>query len=64
MVHAFDDRGAAGVGGSIELARALNREAVQTEYHIYSRGGHGFGILDRGVPASSWAERLAEWLKT
>lgn len=64
MVHAFDDRGAAGVGGSIELARALNREAVQTEYHIYSRGGHGFGILDRGVPANSWPERLAEWLKT
>lgn len=33
------------------------------ELHVYERGGHGFGMLQRGLPANSWPERLADWLR-
>lgn len=63
VVHAWNDRGRAGVDGSIELVRALSKSNVNTEFHVWSQGGHGFGILDRGLPINSWADRMAEWLQ-
>jgi len=32
------------------------------ELHIYSKGGHGFGMNTQGLPPDSWIERFAEWL--
>lgn len=63
IVHAWNDRGAAGVDGSIALAKELSKRQVTAEIHLYSQGGHGFGMLDRGLPVSHWADRLAEWLE-
>lgn len=40
--------------------KALGRSA---ELHIYSQGGHGFGLLKRGLPVDSWVERFGEWLQ-
>ena len=33
------------------------------ELHIYSKGGHGFGMNHKGLPSDSWIERFTEWLK-
>jgi len=33
------------------------------ELHIYSRGGHGFGMNKHYLPSDSWIERFAEWLR-
>ncbi len=33
------------------------------ELHIYSQGGHGFGMTKRGLPVDSWVDRFGEWLK-
>lgn len=63
IAHAFNDRGAAGVNGSIALTTELSKNNVSTELHIYSQGGHGFGNLDRGLPISHWADRMADWLE-
>ena len=39
--------------------KAAGRNA---ELHIYSQGGHGFGMTKRGVPVDGWVERFGEWL--
>ena len=34
------------------------------ELHIYSKGGHGFGMNTQNLPSDAWIERFGEWLKT
>jgi len=38
------------------------RRDQPAEIHIYTQGGHGFGIRDRPLPVSSWPQRLLEWM--
>jgi acetyl esterase/lipase len=33
------------------------------ELHIYSKGGHGFGMNKQGLPSDGWIDRFAEWLQ-
>lgn len=35
----------------------------KAELHMYSKGGHGFGILKKGLPVDTWIDRFYEWLK-
>ena len=48
---------------------ALNQLAVcQTcfnfaELHMYSQGGHGFGMRDTDLPVGDWVPRFTEWMK-
>lgn len=39
--------------------RAAGRSA---ELHVYSRGGHGFGMLGQGLPSDRWIEAFHAWL--
>lgn len=32
------------------------------ELHIFTRGGHGFGVGKRGLPVDRWIDLLADWL--
>ena len=32
------------------------------ELHIYTKGGHGFGMNEQGLPSDSWKDRFADWL--
>ncbi len=34
----------------------------QAELHIYSKGGHGFGMRKQGLPVDKWIERFGDWL--
>jgi len=34
------------------------------EFHVYSKGGHGFGMRKRGLPIDNWIEQFGEWLDT
>lgn len=39
------------------------REAgVPAELHIYSRGGHGFGLRDSKLPVGTWTARVQDWM--
>jgi len=49
---------------SVGFYEALHEAGVRAELHVYSRGGHGFGIRARGLPASNWKDRWVEWLRT
>jgi acetyl esterase/lipase len=33
------------------------------EVHIYSKGGHGFGMRKQNLPSDQWIERFGEWLR-
>jgi acetyl esterase/lipase len=33
------------------------------ELHIYSKGGHGFGMRKMNLPVESWIDRYGDWLK-
>jgi acetyl esterase/lipase len=33
------------------------------ELHIYSKGGHGFGMMKQGLPSDTWIERFGDWLQ-
>jgi len=41
--------------------KAANKDA---ELHIYSKGGHGFGMQKKGLPVDSWIDRFYDWMKT
>jgi acetyl esterase/lipase len=40
--------------------KAAGRSA---ELHIYSQGGHGFGMIKHSLPVDGWVERFGEWLQ-
>jgi acetyl esterase/lipase len=32
------------------------------ELHLYSKGGHGFGMKKRNLPSDQWIDRFGDWL--
>jgi hypothetical protein len=32
--------------------------------HVYSSGGHGFGMLPGNKPVAAWPKRVEEWMKS
>lgn len=41
----------------------LKKANVPAELHLYSKGGHGYGIRPSDKPISTWHHRLGDWLK-
>lgn len=35
---------------------------IPCEIHLYSKGGHGFGMRQTGNPINDWPQRCAEWM--
>ena len=42
---------------------ALKKAKVPAELHIYEKGPHGVGLAQKLPAASSWPDRLADWMK-
>jgi acetyl esterase/lipase len=61
FVHAFDDNVPA--LNSLLLTAELKKAEVPAELHLYSAGGHGFGMRDNGDPCNAWPKRCEEWLR-
>jgi acetyl esterase/lipase len=62
LVHCSDDRGSAEQSALMYLA--LKRAGVPAELHIYSTGGHGFGLRPNKGPVSDWPRRCEDWLRS
>jgi len=62
LVHASND--AIGPENSIALYLALKKAGVPAELHVYTTGGHGFGLRPSEHPCSHWPERCEEWLRS
>ena len=61
MAHAFDDF--VPIENCLVLMAELKKNKVPSELHIYSEGGHGYGLRDTIQPVTSWNDRLADWMK-
>ena len=46
----------------LELYTAWTRAGRPAELHLYTRGGHGFGMKRQDLPIDSWIDRFYEWL--
>jgi acetyl esterase/lipase len=42
---------------------ALKEAGVPTELHIYSKGGHGYGLRPSENPVSTWPDRCTDWMR-
>lgn len=47
---------------SVAMYQAWTKAKKSAELHLYSRGGHGFGMGKQGLPSDRWVERFADWL--
>src|SRR3546814_2906985 len=64
LCHAEDDA-TVPVGNTIELRAAVRARGIATETHLFTEGGHGFGL--RGVvgkPARVWPDPFLTWSRT
>jgi acetyl esterase/lipase len=62
LACAYNDRRDIGEGLA-EVYLRFKRAGVPTELHIYSSGGHGFGLRTTNTkPVGKWMERFEEWL--
>ncbi|HYK88808.1 MAG TPA: alpha/beta hydrolase [Acidobacteriota bacterium] len=62
LFHTNEDRGVP-AENSVLFYLALRRAGVPAEMHIYERGDHGVGLAPNDPVLSTWAVRLADWLK-
>lgn len=62
LVHADDDR-LSPASHSVPFYLALKQAKVSAELHVYSGGGHGFGIRKSGKTSENWPQSLAAWLR-
>ncbi|MFO1483239.1 MAG: alpha/beta hydrolase [Verrucomicrobiaceae bacterium] len=60
LVHANDDKITA--AGSALLYLEYKKLNIPCDLHIYSKGGHGFGMKKSGGPVNDWPARVAEWM--
>jgi acetyl esterase/lipase len=61
IVHAADDASVS-VDLSLRMFSALKAANVPAEMHIFSAGGHGFGVrLAAGKPVEVWPDLLVRW---
>ena len=63
FVHAYDDPVTA--LNTLLLAAELKKVGVSTEVHVYTTGGHGYGLRHvDGQPVTDWPQPCAVWMKT
>ncbi|UCD59784.1 MAG: alpha/beta hydrolase [Flavobacteriaceae bacterium] len=47
--------------GSIELYSSYLKAEKNIALHMYSKGGHGFGMRKQGLPSDNWISRFYDW---
>jgi acetyl esterase/lipase len=49
---------------SINLYNKWLTAKKPVELHMYSKGGHGFGMRKQNMPSDRWIERFGDWLQS
>ena len=64
IVHAEDDE-TVPVDNALLLRAALKARGIPVETHLFTHGGHGFGIRRvLGKPAAVWPELFLAWARS
>lgn len=61
LIQTEDD--AIQVENSLVYYKALKNAGVPVEMHLYSDGGHGYGLRPSGKLVSSWPKRAEDWMR-
>jgi len=48
---------------SLKIYDSWLKAGKPAELHMYSKGGHGFGMRIQNLPSDQWIERFGEWLE-
>jgi fermentation-respiration switch protein FrsA (DUF1100 family) len=62
LIHAHDDKGTTSASASALLYLEYKKLDLPAELHIYTKGGHGFGMKVKNEPVDQWLERVGEWM--
>jgi len=62
LVQAEDDT--VHVENAVQYYMALKNAGVATEMHLYTNGGHGYGLRRTSLPVTGWPDLVDVWLKT
>ena len=49
---------------SVDLYKKWIDEGGRAEMHMYSKGGHGFGMEEQGLPSDKWIDQFYSWAIT
>ena len=47
---------------SVKIYSDWMKNGATAELHMYSQGGHGFGMKKNGLPSDNWIERMYDWM--
>lgn len=61
FAHAHDD-GISPLNSALMYA-ALKKAGVPSELHIFTQGGHGFGLRPTDQPCSKWPQHCEAWMR-
>jgi acetyl esterase/lipase len=61
LVHASDDP--ISPENSVVFYLALRKNKVAAELHLFTSGGHGFGLRPSERPCSTWPQRCEDWMR-
>lgn len=62
LVQAEDDP--VHVENAVTYFMQLKNAKVPAELHIYSQGGHGYGLRRTALPVTTWPQRVEDWFHT
>ena len=61
MIQAEDDKSY--INSSLFYYYALKEAGVPAWMHLYSKGGHGYGLRDTGAAVTDWPDRAEDWFR-
>lgn len=61
IIQAEDDKNY--INSSLFYYYALKEAGVPAWMHLYSKGGHGYGLRDTGAAVNEWPDRAEDWFR-
>ena len=61
LIQTEDDK--SDINSSIFYYYALKEAGVPAWMHLYSQGGHGYGLRDTGASVNEWPDRAEDWFR-
>jgi acetyl esterase/lipase len=61
LIQAEDDK--AYINSSLFYYHALKEAGVPAWMHLYSKGGHGYGLRDTNAAVNEWPDRAEDWFR-
>lgn len=61
LIQTEDDKSY--INSSLFYYYALKEAGVPVWMHLYSKGGHGYGLRDTGFAVNEWPDRVEDWFR-